>query len=66
MDTGFHATRYPEHSRQLLDTATLAFFQNFRKVYVGEQAMHSSKVVVRHCHRRRRFLSSVEVSDHRR
>eukprot|EP00242_Pyramimonas_sp_CCMP2087_P001295 CAMPEP_0198228690 /NCGR_PEP_ID=MMETSP1445-20131203/113729_1 /TAXON_ID=36898 /ORGANISM="Pyramimonas sp., Strain CCMP2087" /LENGTH=1057 /DNA_ID=CAMNT_0043909107 /DNA_START=452 /DNA_END=3625 /DNA_ORIENTATION=+ len=47
MDTGFHATRYPEHSRQLLDTATLAFFQNFRKVYVGEQAMHSSKVYTR-------------------
>ena len=27
MDTGFHATRYNEHSRQRLDIATLAFFQ---------------------------------------
>uniref|UniRef100_A0A061RU54 Ran-binding protein n=1 Tax=Tetraselmis sp. GSL018 TaxID=582737 RepID=A0A061RU54_9CHLO len=44
MDTGFHTRRYGEHTRQRLDLAILAFFQNFRKVYVGEQAMHSSKV----------------------
>jgi hypothetical protein len=31
-------------SRQRLDLAILGFFQNFRKVYVGEQVMHSSKV----------------------
>mmetsp|Transcript_26690 Transcript_26690/g.50766 ORF Transcript_26690/g.50766 Transcript_26690/m.50766 type:complete len:1056 (-) Transcript_26690:229-3396(-) len=47
MDTGFHTTRYEEHSRQRLDIATLAFFQSFRKVYVGEQAMHASKVYTR-------------------
>ena len=29
--------RYGEHSRQRLDLALLSFFQNFRKVYVGEQ-----------------------------
>ena len=46
MDTGAHTQRYGEHSRQRLDMATLAFFQNFRKVYVGEQAMHASKVSV--------------------
>jgi len=44
IDAGFHATRYEEVSRQRLDVAILAFFQAFRKVYVGEQAMHTSKV----------------------
>lgn len=39
-----HTRRYGEHSRQRLDLAILAFFQNFRKVYIGEQVMHSSKV----------------------
>lgn len=43
-DAGFHATRYAEPSRQRLDAAILSFFQGFRKVYVGEQAMHASKV----------------------
>ena len=43
-DTGFHATRYDELSRQRLDVAILVFFQCFRKVYVGDQAMHNSKV----------------------
>lgn len=43
-DTGLHQTRYGERSRQRLDLAVLAFFQSFRKVYVGEQTMHSSKV----------------------
>eukprot|EP00951_Prasinocladus_malaysianus_P012227 scaffold91009_cov49-Prasinocladus_malaysianus.AAC.1 len=83
-DSGFHVQRYSEHTRQRLDVALLAFFQNFRKasyilvvlliltenyqfmvtgssaaqhefdsfenlyqVYVGEQAMHSSKVYTR-------------------
>jgi hypothetical protein len=46
MDQGFHATRYGAESRQRLDLAVLNFFGNFRKVYVGEQAMHSSKVYV--------------------
>ena len=27
-----------------MNIAVLTFFQNFRKVYIGEQAMHSSKV----------------------
>mmetsp|Transcript_24027 Transcript_24027/g.60483 ORF Transcript_24027/g.60483 Transcript_24027/m.60483 type:complete len:1061 (+) Transcript_24027:348-3530(+) len=47
VDSGYHTRRYGEHTRQRLDTALLAFFQNFRKVYVGEQAMHSSKVYTR-------------------
>ena len=42
-DTGSHQRRYGERSRQRLDLAVLAFFQSFRKVYVGEQTMHSSK-----------------------
>ena len=46
MDMGFHGTRYGAESRQRLDLAVLNFFGNFRKVYVGEQAMHSSKVYV--------------------
>lgn len=40
LDTGLHAQRYGEKSRQRLDMATLAFFQCFRKVYIGEQVMH--------------------------
>jgi exportin-7 len=46
MDTGFHTGRYGAESRQRLDLSVLNFFGNFRKVYVGEQAMHSSKVYV--------------------
>ena len=38
-----HSTRTLE-SRQRLELAVVGFFQNFRKVYVGEQAMHSSRV----------------------
>ena len=34
-------------SRARLDLALLAFFQAFRKVYVGEQVMHSSRVYAR-------------------
>lgn len=44
VDSGFHQQRYGERSRQRLDVAILTFFQSFRKVYVGEQVMHSSKV----------------------
>lgn len=47
VDSGYHATRYNTVSRQRLDIALLAFFQGFRKVYVGEQVVHSSKVYVR-------------------
>ncbi|XP_031473767.1 uncharacterized protein LOC116246177 isoform X3 [Nymphaea colorata] len=42
-DTGLHTQRYSESSKQRLDRAILTFFQNFRKAYVGDQAMHSSK-----------------------
>ena len=37
--------RYCELSKQRLDRAILTFFQHFRKSYVGDQAMHSSKVM---------------------
>ncbi|KAI5074563.1 hypothetical protein GOP47_0010524 [Adiantum capillus-veneris] len=42
-DTGSHIQRYGQRSKQRLDLAMLCFFQNFQKVYVGDQAMHSSK-----------------------
>lgn len=42
-DTGFHQQRYGERTHQRLDIALLTFFQSFRKVYVGEHAMHTSK-----------------------
>ncbi|KAK4797341.1 hypothetical protein SAY86_029667 [Trapa natans] len=42
-DTGLHSQRYGEISKQRLDRAILVFFQNFRKSYIGDQAMHSSK-----------------------
>ena len=42
-DTGSHVQRYSLSSKQRLDLAILSFFQNFRRVYVGDQAMHSSK-----------------------
>ncbi|KAL8529319.1 hypothetical protein ACS0TY_006656 [Phlomoides rotata] len=42
-DSGLHSQRYSELSKQRLDRAILSFFQNFRKSYVGDQAMHSSK-----------------------
>jgi exportin-7 len=31
VDNGYHVRRYGEHTRQRLDIALLAFFQNFRK-----------------------------------
>ncbi|KAJ4956852.1 hypothetical protein NE237_013635 [Protea cynaroides] len=43
-DSGLHSQRYGELSKQRLDRAILTFFQNFRKSYVGDQAMHSSKL----------------------
>ena len=43
-DSPPYAGRYGEHSRQRLDLSILSFFQNFRKIYVGEQVVHSSKV----------------------
>ncbi|XP_061996319.1 uncharacterized protein LOC133714255 isoform X1 [Rosa rugosa] len=42
-DSGVHSQRYGEISKQRLDRAILTFFQHFRKSYVGDQAMHSSK-----------------------
>ncbi|AQK82925.1 ARM repeat superfamily protein [Zea mays] len=36
-------TRYQELSKQRLDRAILIFVQSFRRSYVGDQAMHSSK-----------------------
>ena len=47
-DTGYHCQRYDIRSRQRLDAALLAFFQHFRKVYVGDQVMQSSKVYARY------------------
>ncbi|KAG7549684.1 Importin-beta N-terminal domain [Arabidopsis thaliana x Arabidopsis arenosa] len=47
MDSGLHRQRYGEISRQRLDRAILTFFQNFRKSYVGDQAIHSSKLYAR-------------------
>jgi len=43
-DTGAHAQRYQELSKQRLDRAILVFVQGFRRSYVGDQAMHSSKL----------------------
>ena len=43
-DEGLHGQRYGELTRQRLDTSILSFFQSFRKVYIGEQVMHASKV----------------------
>eukprot|EP00803_Ostreobium_quekettii_P004119 evm.model.scf_281.4 EVM.evm.TU.scf_281.4 scf_281:37255-51104(+) len=47
METGLHQQRYRETSRQRLDLAILSFFQSFRRVYIGETVMHSSKVYAR-------------------
>ena len=47
VDSGYHQGRYGERSRQRLDLAILSLFQSFRKVYIGEQVMHSSKVFAR-------------------
>ncbi|XP_058785699.1 uncharacterized protein LOC131660492 isoform X1 [Vicia villosa] len=42
-DSGVHSQRYGEVSKQRLDRAILIFFQHFRKSYIGDQAIHSSK-----------------------
>ncbi|KAL2536815.1 ARM repeat superfamily protein [Forsythia ovata] len=46
-DSGLHSQRYGELSKQRLDRAILTFFQHLRKSYVGDQAMHSSKLYAR-------------------
>ncbi|MQL98443.1 hypothetical protein Taro_031154, partial [Colocasia esculenta] len=46
-DNGLHSQRYTEISKQRLDRATITFFQHFRKSYVGDQAMLSSKLYSR-------------------
>lgn len=46
-DSGLHSQRYGEVTKQRLDLAVLVFFQHFRKSYVGDQAMHSSKLYTR-------------------
>lgn len=51
------ASRFSEGSKQRLNVSILTFFQNFRKVYIGDQAMHSSKVY-------NRLSESVGVTDH--
>ncbi|RAL51924.1 hypothetical protein DM860_010642 [Cuscuta australis] len=44
-DSGSHTQRYTETSKQRLDKAILIFFQNFKRSYVGDQAIHSSKLL---------------------
>lgn len=46
-DSSSQSQRYGELSKQRLDRALLTFFQHFRKSYVGDQAMHSSKLYAR-------------------
>lgn len=41
-DNGTHRQRYGETSKQRLDCAIIIFLQNFKKSYIGDQAMHSS------------------------
>ncbi|KAK7848532.1 exportin-7 [Quercus suber] len=42
-DSGLHSQRYGELSKQRLDCAILTFLQQFRKSFVGDYALHSSK-----------------------
>ncbi|KAI4339119.1 hypothetical protein MLD38_024091 [Melastoma candidum] len=58
-DTGLHGQRYSEPSKQRLDRAILVFFQNFRRSYVGDQAVHSSK------HLYDRLTKLLGIPDHR-
>lgn len=44
VDVGMMSMRHSEVTRQRLDLSLLSFLQCFRKVYIGEQVMHSSKV----------------------
>ncbi|KAK4410871.1 Exportin-7-B [Sesamum angolense] len=59
-DSGLHSQRCGELSKQRLDRAILTFFQNFRKSYVGDQAMHSSKKIARNL---KCYTESEEVID---
>lgn len=52
-----HAARAGAASRRRLELALLSFLQSFRKVYIGEAVMHSSKVYVR-------LGESVGLADH--
>ncbi|KAF7132306.1 hypothetical protein RHSIM_Rhsim09G0101900 [Rhododendron simsii] len=45
IDCGLHSQTYGEVTKQRLDRAVLIFFQHFRKSYIGDQTMHSSKLV---------------------
>ncbi|KAL5546843.1 hypothetical protein UlMin_006530 [Ulmus minor] len=42
-DKGAHTQRYGVISKQRLDRAILTFVQHFKKSYIGDQAMHSSR-----------------------
>ncbi|PON80683.1 Coatomer beta subunit [Parasponia andersonii] len=42
-DNGAHRQRYGEISKQRLDRSILTFLQHFKRSYIGDQAMHSSK-----------------------
>uniref|UniRef100_A0A7N2M263 Importin N-terminal domain-containing protein n=1 Tax=Quercus lobata TaxID=97700 RepID=A0A7N2M263_QUELO len=42
-DSGLQSQRYGELSKQRLDCAILTFLQQFRKSFVGDYALHSSK-----------------------
>ncbi|WVY97614.1 hypothetical protein V8G54_029765 [Vigna mungo] len=46
-DSGFHSKRYEDVSKQRLDRAILTFFQHFRKCYIGDQIVSSSKLYTR-------------------
>ncbi|XP_022640688.1 exportin-7-B isoform X3 [Vigna radiata var. radiata] len=46
-DSGFHCKRYENVSKQRLDRAILTFFQHFRKCYIGDQIVSSSKLYTR-------------------
>ena len=39
-----HTQRYNFRSKQRLELALISFFQSFRRAYIGEQVVHSSKV----------------------
>lgn len=43
-EVGVHSQRYTVRSRQRLELAFMSFFQSFRRAYIGEQVVHSSKV----------------------
>ncbi|KAK3039445.1 hypothetical protein RJ639_029244 [Escallonia herrerae] len=57
-DSGFQSQRYAEISKQRLDHAILIFFQHFKRSYVGDQAMQSSKQLYT------RFSELLGLNDH--